>query len=666
MAAILFAAIVLGVVVSPAQGDEETCTWQSFVLEGREAIGCFDEGALEPVEGTVVFLDEAVAPAPITEGPPPIIEEEPAEDTPAEEPIEDTGGVDPAEPPTTNPTGGVSPNKPFVKPEKNEPSSVDLYQQSSVPNLDFSNFTIYDQVLSKDTLSVIDFPIYLLPIYEACGNQYNIPWEILASINRIETNFGELNQVTSSAGAVGWMQFMPSTWDMYGTDANRDGEKDPYNPVDAICSAARYLKAANFQESTYQAIWAYNHADWYVADVLEGARKYQALPRDIVSAITSLATPSFTPIKSRKGEPVKGGQVSRLKIYDTENIGFARAVTDAQVESSGLSKKFGYYVLLKDSIGNRFLYSNLAKGPIPKEYKELKKKSNKNRGRVPGLVKGGDNLARVKGHFMFSVRPAGRKSPWIDPRPLIKSWGVLNQVAFNKVKARQIKSPSLSQILMMPKSALEARVLENDKLEIYECGRSDIASGIIDRRVLALLEYLTHDGYSLTITSLQCGHSYLASSGNPSNHSFGRGVDIAAINGEPVYQNQHPGSLTEAVVLRILNLGGSMEPDELISLFNFGGPSWSDPVDHADHIHVGYSSGGGSGAYVDNYLDSREWSMIIDRISKLNPKKSKTLKLNRNDKTDGGKDRAKSPESNRAEKEAAKPVLKSKEPKINK
>ena len=65
-------------------------------------------------------------------------------------------------------------------------------------------------------------PTFLLPIYQAAGIQYGIRWEILAAINEIETDYGR-NLNVSSAGAVGWMQFMPSTWKMYGVDANKDG-----------------------------------------------------------------------------------------------------------------------------------------------------------------------------------------------------------------------------------------------------------------------------------------------------------------------------------------------------------------------------------------------------------------------------------------------------------
>ncbi|MEA2439887.1 MAG: hypothetical protein QOH76_1311, partial [Thermoleophilaceae bacterium] len=106
-------------------------------------------------------------------------------------------------------------------------------------------------------------PIFLLPIYQAAGIQYGVRWEVLAAINEIETDYGR-NLNVSSAGALGWMQFMPATWKMYGVDANQDGKRDPYNPVDAIFAAARYLKAAGAQTDLRKAIFAYNHAGWYV------------------------------------------------------------------------------------------------------------------------------------------------------------------------------------------------------------------------------------------------------------------------------------------------------------------------------------------------------------------------------------------------------------------
>ena len=71
---------------------------------------------------------------------------------------------------------------------------------------------------------------------------------------------------------------MPATWKQYGVDANEDGSKDPYNPVDAIFAAARYLKAAGAEQDLRKAIFAYNHADWYVDSVLMRARVIGGLP----------------------------------------------------------------------------------------------------------------------------------------------------------------------------------------------------------------------------------------------------------------------------------------------------------------------------------------------------------------------------------------------------
>jgi cell wall-associated NlpC family hydrolase len=113
----------------------------------------------------------------------------------------------------------------------------------------------------------------LRPIWQAAGNAYGIPWEVLAAINKVETNFGQ-NLGPSSAGAVGWMQFMPSTWARWGIDANGDGRADPNSPADAIFSAARYLVGCGGQFDIARAVYCYNHASWYVNEVLGLASLY--------------------------------------------------------------------------------------------------------------------------------------------------------------------------------------------------------------------------------------------------------------------------------------------------------------------------------------------------------------------------------------------------------
>ena len=148
-------------------------------------------------------------------------------------------------------------------------------------------------------------PPFLLPIYQAAGIEYGVRWEVLAAINEIETDYGR-NLNVSPAGALGWMQFMPPTWEAYGVDANRDGLKDPYNPVDAIFAAARYLRAAGADTDLRKAIFAYNHADWYVDSVLMRARRSAAcrptssarLPASPRAASRSTPKPA-TPASSR-------------------------------------------------------------------------------------------------------------------------------------------------------------------------------------------------------------------------------------------------------------------------------------------------------------------------------------------------------------------------------
>jgi len=76
-------------------------------------------------------------------------------------------------------------------------------------------------------------PPFLLPIYQAAGIEYDVPWQLLAAINEIETDYGR-NLSVSTAGAVGWMQFLPSTWAKYGVDVQ-------YTPFDNVNSGIQRL-----------------------------------------------------------------------------------------------------------------------------------------------------------------------------------------------------------------------------------------------------------------------------------------------------------------------------------------------------------------------------------------------------------------------------------------
>ena len=113
----------------------------------------------------------------------------------------------------------------------------------------------------------------LLDLWQRAGTGYGVPWQILAAINKIESNFGS-NMGPSSAGALGWMQFIPDTWMRWGMDADGDGIANPWDPEDAVFAAARYLAAAGAHDDLSRAIFAYNHAQWYVDDVLALAEEF--------------------------------------------------------------------------------------------------------------------------------------------------------------------------------------------------------------------------------------------------------------------------------------------------------------------------------------------------------------------------------------------------------
>jgi hypothetical protein len=121
-------------------------------------------------------------------------------------------------------------------------------------------------------------PSSLLTLYQASAEKYcpGMSWTVLAAINEIESGDGA-NEGPSSAGALGPMQFIPSTWAQWGIDAfGQTGTPDIMNPLDAVPSAARMLCAdgAGNSATLSGAIFDYNHATWYVDEVLALASEY--------------------------------------------------------------------------------------------------------------------------------------------------------------------------------------------------------------------------------------------------------------------------------------------------------------------------------------------------------------------------------------------------------
>ncbi len=537
-----------------------------------------------------------------------------------------------------------------------------------------------------------EIPPFLLPIYQACGTEYGIPWQVLASINKIETGFGT-NMGPSSAGALGWMQFLPSSWEAFGLDANGDGRKDPYNPVDAICAAASYLDLSGGSENLYDAIFAYNHADWYVQEVLAYARAYGKLPSDLVGSLTGLTEGAHFPVAAdaryaddlaarealnrgaagsddaygEAADVISSSPTRRgINIFAAEDAPVV-AVNDGVIEKMGSSEQLGRFVVLRDAYGNRYTYAEL--GEIVREDRTVVMPTGQEK-RVPidsenlrprlralpdrvddehlGATESGvDNVTQEDGtlrvgsrviagtvlgrigtaedgidsHLNFSIRPAGRGAPRIDPKPILDGWKLLEATAIYRAKGKSPFAAKLggAGVLLLSKEALQRRVLADEQIELPACDQVEIRGGQVDRRLLATLAFLSEHGFDLTITSMLCGrHGSITTSGNISNHSFGNAADIAAINGTPVLGHQGPGSITESLLRTVLRLQGTLIPDELISLQELGGPSFA-MADHADHVHIGYSPLGGSGgeARFIELLKPDQWKRLVDRLGEI-------------------------------------------------
>ena len=120
---------------------------------------------------------------------------------------------------------------------------------------------------------------------------------------------------------------MPASWEAYGVDGNQDGLADPYNPVDAIFAAARYLKAAGADKDIRAAVFAYNHADWYVDSVLLRAQVIGGLPANLVGSLTGLtegrfpvaAKATYADEISKRGLQAPSGANAAVAVESTAN-----------------------------------------------------------------------------------------------------------------------------------------------------------------------------------------------------------------------------------------------------------------------------------------------------------------------------------------------------------
>jgi membrane-bound lytic murein transglycosylase B len=127
-----------------------------------------------------------------------------------------------------------------------------------------------DAPLPKWRIVAPDPPDQLLPLYKAAGEAAGgVPWEYLAAIHLVETRMGRIKG-DSTAGAQGPMQFIPTTWAIYGRGGDVTSNRD------SIYAAARYLRAAGAPSDMARALRAYNNSARYVRAVTAYAQQMQA------------------------------------------------------------------------------------------------------------------------------------------------------------------------------------------------------------------------------------------------------------------------------------------------------------------------------------------------------------------------------------------------------
>jgi hypothetical protein len=426
----------------------------------------------------------------------------------------------------------------------------------------------------------VSVPSFLIPIYHAASEQYELgpagP-SILAAINEIESGFGQ-NLGPSSAGAEGWMQFMPSTWAEYGVDANGDGVRDPDDPNDAIFAAAKYLRAAGMPEDPEGAVFAYNHADWYVADVMARAACFSGIGNGAIGGLSLIPKQQVLVCA-----PDEGARESIPERY-------LKAFQDAA----------GRYEL-----GESGVWALAAVGRIESDYGEGMSAEDLHSNGPLGISDSNWERFAVDGDGDGKVRHESPEDSAATLARMIWASGDLRAGLFQHNHAEwyvqavladaealtgscQVKTVAYSVALPGPTNAPInwSNVELSNSLEMV-----DIQSGAIDPRILNLLGAISQQ-HTIRISALRSDHSRNTASGNVSNHFYGRAMDVAAIDGVPCTDVSVDGPCG-TIARQLGALPPGQEPTELIYCWDPDGPANPNgfaQADHCDHIHVGFDA----------------------------------------------------------------------------
>lgn len=298
---------------------------------------------------------------------------------------------------------------------------------------------------SLSELGENEIPSEFIKIYQEAGEKYGVNWILLAAIHKVETNFSR-NLSVSSAGAIGHTQFMKCTWvgwsypscssapkavytnpeiikqyGGYGVDGNNNGKADPYEIEDSIYATAKYLSANMGGGDIRQAIFAYNHADWYVSEVMKYFELYSggyvAVDGGTIDIRGDKAwiVPHTKNVTSEFGMRTLGGETKMHKGIDIaggNDLGKpVVAFMDGKVIYSQYNNGgYGYLVIIQHENNMKTYYAHLQKQGISKGTKVRA-------GQVIGYM---GSTGRSTGvHLHFEIRINDQP---VNPRPYLKEW----------------------------------------------------------------------------------------------------------------------------------------------------------------------------------------------------------------------------------------------------
>ena len=161
----------------------------------------------------------------------------------------------------------------------------------------------------------------------------------------------------------------------------------------------------------------------------------------------------------------------------------------------------------------------------------------------------------------------------MDPGPVLSNWAQL-QAALHPRGAKSedaLLGATASDVFLLSKAELQRTVLSDPGIVVYGCGRHDIATGAVDKRVLAVLAFLSRSGLKPTVSALRCGQGPVTSTGAASAAYRGDAVEISAINGVPVAGHQGTATITDLAIRTLLTLPGEFQPSSILSLMRYPG-----------------------------------------------------------------------------------------------